>query len=53
MSHREINMITAMPENGMLRLLVTVDGKVQEYMISRHAAASAVERITKALAQST
>lgn len=48
---REINLITAAPENGMLRLNIVVDGRTEVYVIPRHAAAGAIGRIAEALAK--
>lgn len=49
---REIGMIVASPQNGMIRLSVIVDGQTELFVISRTAAASAAGRIAEALAKS-
>ncbi len=49
---REINLVVANPQNGMVRLLLTIEGKSESFVIAKHVAAHAVAQITAALSKS-
>ena len=47
-----IQLCTAQPDDaGLIRVLLTIDGKAVEFQMPRHVAAGAIERLAKALAK--
>jgi len=49
--YKEIHLAVARPENGMVRVNLVIDGKTEEFVVSRTAAANLVANIAKALAE--
>lgn len=45
----EISSSTASSQDGMIRLLLVIDGRLQEFLVPRHVAASLIANLAKAL----